>query len=138
MGMTMIEKILANHSAYDTVRPGEIIDLHIDLRVARDAGGASMVKQLQNSKLSIADATKTFFTLDSNNSTNKTQYAEQLQICRTFARENEIRVFETHAGIGSHLMIDHGLAIPGNTMLSTDPQANIIGAIGAFGQGMGE
>ena len=138
MGMTMIEKILANHSAYDTVRPGEIIDLHIDLRVARDIGGAHVVKQIQDNKLPIADPSKTFFTLDSNTIYAKSQYAEHLQVCRTFARENEIYVFEIHTGIGSHLMIDNGFAMPGSTLLSTDPQANILGAIGAFGQGVGE
>ena len=138
MGMTIIEKILANHSAYDIVRPGEIIDLHIDLRVARDLGGAHVVKQLQDNKLSIADPAKTFFTLDSNTIYTKSQYAEHLQVCRSFARENGIYVFEIHAGIGSHLMIDNGFAVPGSTLLSTDPQANILGDIGAFGQGVGE
>lgn len=138
MGMTMIEKILANHSAYDIVRPGEIIDMHIDLRVARDVGGAHIVKQMLDNKLNVADPSKTFFTLDSNTIYTKSQHAEQLQLCRAFARDNGINVFELHEGIGSHLMIDRGLAIPGSTMLSTDPQANILGAIGAFGQGMGE
>lgn len=138
MGMTMIEKILANHSAYDVVRPGEIIDLHIDLRVARDVGGVHIVKQMQNNNLTVADPSKTFFTLDSNTIFTKNQHAEQLQICRAFARDHGIRVFELHEGIGSHLMIDKGLAVPGSTLLSTDPQANILGAIGALGQGMGE
>lgn len=138
MGMTMIEKILANHSAYKVVRPGEIIDLQIDLRVARDLGGANVVKQLQANKLSVADPGKTFFTLDSNTIYTEKQYAENLHVCRTFARENSIHVFELHEGIGSHLMVDKGFAFPGSTMLSTDPQANILGAIGAFGQGMGD
>ena len=44
MGMTMIEKILANHSKFDVVKPGDIVDVFIDTRVARDFGGANVVK----------------------------------------------------------------------------------------------
>ena len=42
------------------------------------------------------------------------------------------------SGIGTHLAIDNGLAWPGSTFVSTDSHANIMGAIGSFGQGMGD
>jgi len=134
----MIEKILAKHSAYDIVRPGEIIDLQIDIRVARDFGGANVVKQLQDNKLSIADHTKTFFTFDALRSTSDLNDANNLYVCKTFARENGIRIFDLHSGIGSHQMLDEGLVIPGSTMVSGDMRANILGAIGALGLGMGD
>lgn len=38
MAMTMLEKILANHSKYDKVGPGDIVDISIDARIARDFG----------------------------------------------------------------------------------------------------
>ena len=44
MGMTLIEKILANHSKHDSVKPNDIIDIFIDVRGARDFGGANVVK----------------------------------------------------------------------------------------------
>jgi 3-isopropylmalate dehydratase small subunit len=138
MGLTMIEKILAKHSAYDIVRPGEIIDLQIDIRVARDFGGANVVKQLQDNKLSIADHTRTFFTFDALRSTSDLNDANNLYVCKTFARENGIRIFDLHSGIGSHQMLDEGLVIPGSTMVSGDMRANILGAIGALGLGMGD
>jgi len=34
--MTLVEKILAAHSGKESVHPGEIIDVDIDIRVARD------------------------------------------------------------------------------------------------------
>jgi 3-isopropylmalate/(R)-2-methylmalate dehydratase large subunit len=41
-------------------------------------------------------------------------------------------------GIGSHVAIEYGLAWPGSTFVGTDSHLNILGAIGAFGQGMGD
>ena len=55
-----------------------------------------------------------------------------------FARENGIRVYDIDAGIGTHILIEEGIVYPGATAVSTDSHANILGAIGAFGQGMGD
>jgi 3-isopropylmalate/(R)-2-methylmalate dehydratase large subunit len=41
-------------------------------------------------------------------------------------------------GIGSHVAIEYGLTWPGSTFVGTDSHLNILGAIGAFGQGMGD
>jgi len=87
MGLTLIEKILANHSEQDVVKPGEIIDIGIDVRVARDFGGANVVKNLINSGLGIDDVSKTFFTFDCNPTGSDQKYAANQQYCRLFARE---------------------------------------------------
>jgi 3-isopropylmalate dehydratase small subunit len=136
--MTIIEKILAAHSGKKKVNPGDIVDITIDVRLARDFGGASVVQNLLNNDLSVADSSKTFFTFDCNPTGSDQQYAANQQKCRIYARENDIRVFDINAGIGTHLAIDEGLAVPGSTLVSTDSHANILGAIGAFGQGMGD
>ena len=64
--MNLIEKILANHSSRETVKPSDIIDVSIDARVARDFGGANVVKNLIENGLEVDDAAKTFFTFDCN------------------------------------------------------------------------
>ncbi len=138
MGQTLIEKILANHSDQDVVRPGEIVDIEIDVRAARDFGGANVVKNLINNGLDVADPAKTFFTFDCNPTGSDQNYAANQQYCRLFAREKGIKVFDIDAGIGTHLVIEEGIAVPGSTVISTDSHANILGAIGAFGQGMGD
>jgi len=138
MGMTLIEKIIANHSNQTTVQPGEIVDVNIDARVARDFGGANVVKNLQDKNLGINDPSKTFFTFDCNPTGSDQKYAVNQHICRIYARENGIRVYDIDSGIGTHLLIDEGLIFPGATAVSTDSHANILGAIGAFGQGMGD
>jgi homoaconitate hydratase family protein/3-isopropylmalate dehydratase small subunit len=137
MGKTIIEKIIANHSG-QTVSAGDIVDMSIDTRIARDFGGANVVKNLEDNGLPIDDPNKTFFTFDCNPGGSSQKYAINQQLCRQFARANGIKVFDINAGVGTHLAIDLGLVCPGETLLSTDSHANLVGAIGAFGQGMGD
>jgi homoaconitate hydratase family protein/3-isopropylmalate dehydratase small subunit len=136
--MTLIEKIIANHSKFDTVKPGDIVDIDIDTRAARDFGGANVVKNLKDFKLPIDDPTRTFFTFDCNPTGSDQKYAVNQHICRLFAREHGIKVYDIDKGIGTHAMIQEGLAWPGSTAVTTDSHANILGAIGSFGQGMGD
>ncbi len=136
--MTLIEKIIANHANRPTVRPGDIVVVEIDARVARDFGGANVVKNIKENDLEIDDPDKTFFTFDCNPTGSDQKYAVNQHICRLFARENGIKVYDIDSGIGTHLLIDEGLVYPGATAISTDSHANILGAIGAFGQGMGD
>lgn len=138
MGMTLIEKILSNHSDADVVKPGDIVDVIIDARVARDFGGANVVKNLQTYNLDIDNPEKTLFTFDCNPTGSDQKYAVNQHICRLFAREEGIRVYDINSGIGTHLLVDEGYVYPGATAVSTDSHANILGAVGAFGQGMGD
>lgn len=136
--MNLIEKIIANHSKYDTVKPGDIVDIELDVRAARDFGGANVVKNIVDHQLSIHDPSKTFFTFDCNPTGSDQKYAQNQQICRLFARENGIRVYDIDKGIGTHILMHEGLAYSGSTAVTTDSHANILGAVGAFGQGMGD
>jgi homoaconitate hydratase family protein/3-isopropylmalate dehydratase small subunit len=138
MAMTLIENILALHSKYSEVHPGQIVDIDIDCRVARDFGGANVVKNLNDFGLTIDDPVKTFFTFDCNPTGSDQKYAVNQHICRMFAREHGIKVYDIDAGIGTHILLEDGIVYPGCTVVSTDSHANILGAIGAFGQGMGD
>ena len=136
--MNIIEKIIAAHSGKDQVKPGDIVDISIDARVARDFGGPNVVKNLEDNGLGIDDTSKTFFTFDTNPTGSDQKYAVNQQIVRLYARKHGIKVFDIDNGIGTHTLIDSGLAWPGSTAVTTDSHANILGAIGAFGQGMGD
>ncbi len=136
--MTIIEKIIVAHSLEKEAKPGDIVDITIDARVARDFGGPNVVKNLETYGLSIADPSKTFFTFDTNPTGSDQKYAANQQMVRVFARNHGIKVFDINNGIGTHTLIGEGLAWPGSTAVTTDSHANILGAIGAFGQGMGD
>jgi 3-isopropylmalate dehydratase small subunit len=137
MGKTIIEKIITHHSGQD-VTPGDTVDMILDTRIARDFGGANVVKNLKDHALPIDDPGKTFFTFDCNPGGSSQKYAINQQICRDFARSRGIQIYDIDAGVGTHVAIDEGLVCPGETLVSTDSHANLVGAIGAFGQGMGD
>ena len=82
MAMTLLEKILASHSGNTEVHPGEIIDIEIDSRAARDFGGASVVKNIKDFNLGINDPSKTIFTIDCNPTGSDQKYAVNQHICR--------------------------------------------------------
>jgi len=136
--MNLIEKILAQHTDRSEVKPGDIVDILIDARVARDFGGPNVVKTLEEHGLDVDDVSRTFFTFDTNPTGSDQKYAVNQQIVRTYARKHGIKVFDINTGIGTHTLISEGLAWPGSTAVTTDSHANILGSIGAFGQGMGD
>ncbi|MBN2638458.1 MAG: 3-isopropylmalate dehydratase large subunit [Bacteroidales bacterium] len=136
--MTIIEKIIAQHAQKARVVPGEIVDVEIDARAARDFGGPNVVQHMEKHNLSIDDISKTFFTFDTNPTGSDQKYASNQQVIRNYARKHGIKIFDIDNGIGTHTLISEGLAWPGSTAVTTDSHANILGAIGAFGQGMGD
>ncbi len=137
MTQTQIQEIFASHTT-EPVSIDAIVDLTIDLRAARDFGGANVVKHLQDHDLPVADPRKTLFTFDCNPGGCDQKYAINQHICRQYARTHGIPIYDINAGIGTHLVVDNGLVKSGDTFVSTDSHANILGAIGAFGQGMGD
>jgi 3-isopropylmalate/(R)-2-methylmalate dehydratase large subunit len=139
MGKTIIEKIIQSHSD-EPVKAGAIVWMGLDARTARDFGGANVVKNYrkQYGNSPVDDVSKTFFTFDLVTPANNIPYAVNQQICRDWAKEQGVRVFDVDMGIGSHVAIENGLTWPGATFVGTDSHLNILGAIGAFGQGMGD
>jgi 3-isopropylmalate/(R)-2-methylmalate dehydratase large subunit len=137
VGSTIMERIIESHVGHP-VRPGDVVDVSIDARVARDFGGANVVKNMEDHGLAVDDACRTYFTFDCNPGGSDQKYAANQQTCRTFARSRGIVIYDVTSGIGTHIAIDEGLVGPGGTLVSTDSHANILGAIGAFGQGMGD
>jgi len=136
---TMIENIMAAHSDAGA-RAGDIIWLDLDVRSARDFGGANVVKNYEKhyGDAPLNDPAKTFFTFDCCVPANNIPYANNQQRCRDFAGKHGIKLYDVNAGIGSHVDIEEGIALPGKTVVGTDSHLNILGAIGAFGQGMGD
>ncbi len=139
MGKTIIEKIISSHSGSD-VKSGDIVWMDIDVRSARDFAGANVVKNYEREygNSPVEDKKKTFFTFDLVAPAKTIKYAVNQQICRNFAKKHGIKVYDVDMGIGSHVLMEEGKARPGATVVGTDSHMNIVSAVGAFGQGMGD
>ncbi len=139
MGQTVIEKIIQNHTG-EEVKPGQIVWMGLDIRSARDFGGPNVVKNYEREfgDAPLADKEKTFFTFDLCVPACSLKYADNQQVCREFAKKKGIKVFDVDSGIGSHVLVEESLAKAGSTVVGTDSHLNILGAVGCFGQGMGD
>ncbi len=136
---TIIEKIFKAHTN-DKVEPGEIVWLDLDVITAREFGGPNVVKNIMDEfgEAKVAKKDSTFFTFDLSVPAKTLKYALAQDKCRKFAKEAGIKVFDVNGGIGTHVLIDQGVVKPGLTAVGTDSHYNILGAVGAFGQGMGD
>jgi 3-isopropylmalate/(R)-2-methylmalate dehydratase large subunit len=139
MGKTIIEKIIASHTQ-EEVEPGKIVWMGLDIRSARDFGGPNVVRNYEKvyGDAPVDDRQKTFFTFDLCVPACSLKYADNQQLCRHFARKQGIKVYDVDQGIGSHILIEEGLAVSGSTVVGTDSHLNILGAVNCFGQGMGD
>jgi len=140
VGQTIIEKLVSAKLG-SPAAAGDVVWLPQDVVTARDFGGANVVKNFlaaYGADAAVFNADGIRFTFDCNAPANTAGYATNQQICRDFARRRGITVHDVDAGIGSHLLIEQGLAIPGITAIGTDSHYNILGAVGALGQGMGD
>ena len=139
MRKTVIEKIIQSHTP-EAVQTGKIVWMDLDVRSARDFGGPNVVKNYVNEygEEPVQGKQKTFFTFDLCVPACSLKYADNQQICREFARRQGIKVFDVDEGIGSHVLLEKGLAYSGSTVVGTDSHMNILGAAGCFGQGMGD
>lgn len=136
---TVIEKIFQSHSRED-IEPGKIVWISLDVVSARDFGGPNVVKNFRTfyKDQKVFDPAKVFFTFDLTVPAKTIQYANSQHICRGFAKEQGITVYDVDKGIGTHALMETAHAKPGTIVVGTDSHMNILGAVNCFGQGMGD
>ena len=136
---TVIEKIFQNHSQ-EEIEPGKIVWINLDVVTARDFAGPNVVKNYQKyyEAQKVFDPSRIFFTFDLTVPPKTIQYANNQQICREFAQEQNVKVFDVDQGIGTHTLMENGHVTPGSIVVGTDSHMNILGAFNCFGQGMGD
>jgi 3-isopropylmalate/(R)-2-methylmalate dehydratase large subunit len=139
MGQTIIEKIIQSHSQ-EEAKAGKIVWMDLDIRSARDFGGPNVVLNYEREygEIAVAEKEKTFFTFDLCVPACSLRYADNQQICREFAQKQGLKIYDVDRGIGSHVLAEEGLVSAGSTVVGTDSHMNILGALGCFGQGMGD
>jgi 3-isopropylmalate/(R)-2-methylmalate dehydratase large subunit len=135
MGMTMAEKILARHSGQPTVRPGDIVVCEVDKIIQIDlvfSASAEMPKR-------IADANKIAIILDHAVPAPTVADADGQATARKFARRFGIEKFYDvgRHGICHQVILENGLALPGQILTCTDSHTCASGAFNCVARGMG-
>ena len=76
--------------------------------------------------------------LDHNSPPSQTQHAESHLAIRTFVSEQRIEYFyDVGRGIGHQVLLEEGLALPGEVLLGADSHTPHAGAFGVFSAGIG-
>jgi 3-isopropylmalate/(R)-2-methylmalate dehydratase large subunit len=137
MGMTITEKILAHAAHKNQVKAGEIVTVDVDWLMTNDATTHVSIdifeKQVKNKR--IANPKKTIFILDHNVPSESVKTTQVQNKMRKFGREHGMPI---HDGEGvCHQLLLEKYVSPGEVVLAADSHTCTMGAVGAFGTGVG-
>jgi 3-isopropylmalate/(R)-2-methylmalate dehydratase large subunit len=140
MGMTLTEKILALHAGVDTVSPGDLVEVRVDMALANDITAPLAIKVFRElGAARVFDPGKVALIPDHFVPNKDIESAEQAKIMRDFAREQNImHYYEVgEAGIEHVLLPEKGLVVSGDVVIGADSHTCTYGALGAFSTGVG-
>ncbi|MDW7671023.1 MAG: 3-isopropylmalate dehydratase large subunit [Bacillota bacterium] len=140
MAMTMTQKILAAHSKKNTVVPGELIEVNLDLVLGNDITTPVAIKEFNKMGVTqVFDNDKVVVVLDHFTPNKDILSAEQCRQCREFATEQNLTHFYEigEMGIEHCLLPEKGLVVPGDVVIGADSHTCTYGALGAFSTGIG-
>ncbi len=138
--MTLAEKILAAKAGLEVVEPGQLIDVPVDLALANDITAPIAIKIFREAGIpKVWDREKVVLVMDHFTPNKDIQSAEQVRLCREFAREQGlIHYFEGgNCGIEHVLLPEMGLVVCGDIVIGADSHTCTYGALGAFATGVG-
>jgi 3-isopropylmalate/(R)-2-methylmalate dehydratase large subunit len=140
MPQTITEKILAAHASRDTVVPGELINVGIDMALANDITAPIAIDLFEESGIeSVFDPERIALVPDHFVPNKDIQSAVQVQVMRSFAKKYNIKHFFElgEMGIEHALLPEQGLVLPGDVVIGADSHTCTYGALGAFATGVG-
>jgi 3-isopropylmalate/(R)-2-methylmalate dehydratase large subunit len=134
---TMAEKVLARTGRQVEVRPGDYVTAHIDKLMCHEAFAPCVgaLRRLGISELANPDQVHVF--LDHFFPAPDVRMAAGHQLIREAVDGFGIVNFHRHAGICHQVMVERGIARPGELILGSDSHSTTYGAVGAVGAGIG-
>lgn len=140
MGMTMTQKILANHAGLESVSAGQLIEANVDLTLANDITGPVAIREMEKAGFkTVFDNTKIALVMDHFVPNKDIKSAEQCLECREFSKKHQIvNFFDVgEMGIEHALLPEKGLVAAGELIIGADSHTCTYGALGAFSTGVG-
>lgn len=138
MGKTFAEKILGKKAGVSNVRAGDIVEVTPDVALSHDntAPIFGIFQEMGGARVFNPDMHAIF--LDHAAPAPTTKHAENHRIIREFVRDQGIeRFFDVGRGICHQVLVEEGLALPGELVLGSDSHTPHAGVMGAFGAGIG-
>jgi 3-isopropylmalate/(R)-2-methylmalate dehydratase large subunit len=140
MGMTITEKILAEHAGLKKAVPGQLVEAALDLILANDITAPIAINEF--GKLGIDrvwDKNRIVLVPDHFTPNKDIKSAQQAKYVRDFAHKMDIKnYFEVgEMGIEHALLPETGLSLPGDLIIGADSHTCTYGALGAFSTGVG-
>ena len=139
MGMTITEKNMARHAGLDVVKPGQIIECHLDAVLMNDITFPPALREFKKIEKPVFDRHKIYLVPDHFTPNKDIQSATQAKVMRDFVREHGItNYFEVgRMGIEHVILPEKGLIGPGEMMIGADSHTCTYGAVNAFSTGVG-
>ncbi|MCH8876035.1 MAG: 3-isopropylmalate dehydratase large subunit [Chloroflexi bacterium] len=138
MGKTFAEKVLAQKAGVGSTSPGEIVDISPDVALSHDNTAPILGIFEQMGGVRVHDPEMHAIFLDHAAPAPTTQHAENHRITRQFVRDQGIpHFFDLGRGICHQVLVEEGLALPGEVVLGSDSHTPHAGVMGAFGAGIG-
>jgi 3-isopropylmalate/(R)-2-methylmalate dehydratase large subunit len=140
VGMTMTQKILADHAGLKEVKAGQLISAKVDLVFGNDVTAPVAVKEFEKIGIDhVFDKDKVAIIPDHFTPNKDIKSAEQNKLIRDFARKMGLtNYFEVgRMGIEHALIPEKGLVVAGDVVIGADSHTCTYGALGAFSTGVG-
>ena len=140
MGMTMTQKILADHAGLPKVQAGELIEAGLDMVLGNDVTAPVAIKELSKFKDNkVFDKDKIALVPDHFTPNKDIKSAENCKCMRDYAISHDItNYFEVGCmGIEHALLPEQGVVTAGDCIIGADSHTCTYGALGAFSTGVG-
>ncbi len=140
MGMTITEKILADHCGEKIVKPGQLINAKVDIALGNDITAPLAIKEVRKLGIKeVFDKDRVVLVPDHFTPNKDIKSAEQVKMLRDFAIEYGLtNYFEVgQMGVEHALLPEKGIVLPGDVVIGADSHTCTYGALGAFSTGSG-
>lgn len=140
MGMTMTQKILADHAGLEKVEAGQLIEAELDLVLGNDITSPVAIHEMEKMKAEgVFHKDKIALVMDHFIPNKDIKSAENCKCVREFAARHEItNYFDVgEMGIEHALLPESGLTVAGDAIIGADSHTCTYGALGAFSTGVG-
>jgi 3-isopropylmalate/(R)-2-methylmalate dehydratase large subunit len=134
---TIAQKILAKKSGLKRVEPGDVVTIEPDLAISGDNSGQIIRQFIQLGVSKIWDPSKVIILLDQQPRNGHGDSGPAHKSVREFVKKQKIKqFFDIGQGISHQIVLENGLVLPGQLVLSAGSQFSCYGSLGVFSTGL--